>query len=1135
VDCLDDNLLAAYLDARLGEADTAALFAHVDGCARCARLLEQVAITQSSVAKRDPAPDVEPTGDASDYDDLLVVDRAHYVIGAELARGGMGRVLTARDRRLARPVAIKELLDRDARLVARFEREVRITARLQHPAIVHVHEAGRWPSGEPFYAMKLVTGRPLDRCIAETTSFAERLRYLPNVVAAVDALAYAHAQRVIHRDLKPSNVLCGEFGETVVIDWGIAKDLDRDDDATDAPDVASASPERTIAGTVLGTPSYMPPEQAAGRSVDARADVYSLGAVLYHVLSGVAPHTAKTLEELLAKVKTDAPAPLATRAPEVPADLIAIVERAMAREPDDRFATAKEMADELKRFQTGQLVTSHRYTPRELIGRWLRRHRAAVAVASIAVAALVAIGGVALWRIVDEKRRANREAAEAIEHSDQALLAQAREALARDPTASLHALAQLSVGSKAWGDARLVAADAAQRGIAVELPGATRAHALAFSPDDRALAVAGDDGRIQLWDVAARTARSLDGHAHPVLDVRFASAGAELVSIDEAGEVRRWNVSSGAGRVTRGEPAQLVQATISPDGERIVVLRVVSSEVDPDEPRRTLDTAHLELWGDGHERVLSGDNCAAWFPDGRSFVFDERGDHTIRRVDVATGARSVIASDVVNVMSLAVDGTHVYAGDLSGRVRDVASATDVPVGHAAPVNALASRDGLVVAATAMVDRSGSGDRAAMLPTLGDRLVTASDGRDEDLVYLRGHAGDVDAVAITARGDRVASAGRDGTIRIWRLPPVERRRSDGTSTTSAAALALDDKILVTTSLGPALDIRDAATGARRRLEITEFPPNVPPPRARVAMKESWIGDRRIIEQRNGPIAEVIELVRSHDGRRLATLDTDNDAVVWDLAANRGRLLARGVELVAIDDDGRRVATATKSGVFVWDAGSGANTTTIDARITALAFARDGALAFAKPDGVVSFRGASSPRDVRGDANLRALAFSPDGKYLVGAGDGHVVWLWDLATGTARTHRDPEPITRLFFAPDGRSIAIATPNAVRVWQLDDDSTIALVGHAGFVVSLAFRRDSGAVLTAGYDRTVRLWDLPSGRSRVLPTFDDVVVFAGYSTDERHVIAVDHGGLVMTLPDDLPLDEAGLRAWLRSVGAAP
>lgn len=173
-----------------------------------------------------------------DYPALVPVDPQHYVVGNEIAKGGMGRILAARDRRLGRPVAIKELLVTSGDLRARFEREARITAMLQHPSIVNILEAGEWPSGEPFYVMRLVTGESLDRVVGGCPTLAQRLALLPNVIAVVDALAYAHSMRVIHRDLKPANVLVGEFGETVVIDWGLAKDLT---DPAPAPELGVGS------------------------------------------------------------------------------------------------------------------------------------------------------------------------------------------------------------------------------------------------------------------------------------------------------------------------------------------------------------------------------------------------------------------------------------------------------------------------------------------------------------------------------------------------------------------------------------------------------------------------------------------------------------------------------------------------------------------------------------------------------------------------------------------------------------------------------------------------------------------------------------------------------------------------------
>ncbi|HEX5060519.1 MAG TPA: serine/threonine-protein kinase, partial [Kofleriaceae bacterium] len=237
-----------------------------------------------------------PLGPSTAARDLPEVDETRYTIGGEVGRGGLGRVLRARDEVLDRPVALKQLFASDDNSRRRFIREAMITARLQHPAIIPVYDAGRLADRSPFYAMKLVGGKPLDEAMRGTNTLAARLALMPTVLAVADAVAYAHSQRIIHRDLKPGNVLVGEFGETIVIDWGLAKDLSIDDhEAVDAGPYRAVASTHTVAGAVLGTPGYMAPEQAAGQEVDERADVYALGAILYHVVSGAIPHEGTTL------------------------------------------------------------------------------------------------------------------------------------------------------------------------------------------------------------------------------------------------------------------------------------------------------------------------------------------------------------------------------------------------------------------------------------------------------------------------------------------------------------------------------------------------------------------------------------------------------------------------------------------------------------------------------------------------------------------------------------------------------------------------------------------------------------------------------------------------------------------------
>ncbi len=354
-----------------------------------------------------PKPDIEPTvaeidlagqtvPSASSSADLVAlprVARENYVVEGEFARGGMGRILSARDRRLGRAVALKELQDDASSEAARFVREALVTARLQHPAIVPIYEAGRWADGSPFYAMKLVSGRSLDALIRAAATLPERLALLPHLLAVAEAVAYAHSQRVIHRDLKPANVLVGSFGETVLVDWGLAKDLSQpssDDSGAAARVAGAAGSAETVVGSVLGTPAYMPPEQARGESVDERADVYALGAMLYYLLVGAPPHSGTTVQDVLAAAATRRPAPVESREPAAPGDLAAIVAKAIEPDPARRYPSAAALAADLRRFQTGQLVSAHRYSPRELLRRFVRQHRAALSVAAVSLLAIAA-------------------------------------------------------------------------------------------------------------------------------------------------------------------------------------------------------------------------------------------------------------------------------------------------------------------------------------------------------------------------------------------------------------------------------------------------------------------------------------------------------------------------------------------------------------------------------------------------------------------------------------------------------------------------------------------------------------------------------------------------------------------------
>lgn len=422
----------------------------------------------------------------TDFVELAEVDSENYTVRGELARGGMGRILSARDRRIGRDVALKQVLGSklDAystsgrrSVLNRFEREARITARLEHPAIVPVYEVGRF-GPEPFYAMKMVAGEPLDRVIDGVDSHEERIALLPKVITVCEAMAYAHGERVVHRDLKPANILVGTYGETVVIDWGLAKKLDDDDDDDDDPaaaeDVAAEGPiDATQAGAILGTPYYMPPEQASGEAVDARADVYALGAILYHLFAGrppfaIGPDRPTSLDALLAAVIGVAPTSLRDLAPRVPPDLVTIIETAMAKDPARRFADAGAMAEELRKFETGQLVGTHRYTLRERMVRWVRRNKAAVAVGAVAILVLVIGGAYSLARIGAEQDIAGQERRDRLTETQKRKDAEHERARARQAAERERTLREAATKARAEAKAEAEKARAARDQIADE-------------------------------------------------------------------------------------------------------------------------------------------------------------------------------------------------------------------------------------------------------------------------------------------------------------------------------------------------------------------------------------------------------------------------------------------------------------------------------------------------------------------------------------------------------------------------------------------------------------------------------------------------------------------------------------------
>lgn len=317
-------------------------------------------------------------------------------------------------------VALKEA--HDDRLAQRLGQEVRVTAGLEHPGIVTVYDESRGADGRLFYTMRLMRGRPLSRVMAECGSLSERLGLLRHYLDACNAIAYAHAQGVIHRDLKPENIMLGAFGETQVVDWGLARRIKRGG-ASAAEGATEGDAATTRAGAILGTPAYMSPEQARGEPADCRSDVWGLGAVLLELLTGQPPRGEQwaLAEQALAR--------------EVPPELAAIVARALAVDTRARYADAAALAADVAAYLGGRRVAAHHYTSLEIALRFARAWRGPLLVAAAAllvITGLLVIGTLNLRTERDRALVAEDEARAALMVSDQslasALLAQARAA-----------------------------------------------------------------------------------------------------------------------------------------------------------------------------------------------------------------------------------------------------------------------------------------------------------------------------------------------------------------------------------------------------------------------------------------------------------------------------------------------------------------------------------------------------------------------------------------------------------------------------------------------------------------------------------------------------------------------------------
>jgi WD40 repeat protein/serine/threonine protein kinase len=726
-------------------------------------------VAQGSGAQRDPAQAKPAEAARAPNGQRYQVLRAH-------ARGGLGEVFLALDAELNRQVALKELQGRhayNALSQSRFLLEAEVTGRLEHPGIVPVYGLGRHADGRPYYAMRFIAGETLKDAIerfhgpqtAKLEPSQRELafrRLLRSIIDACNTVAYAHSRGIVHRDLKPENIMLGRFGETLVVDWGIAKPIAAEAGAGGGWTSLSGNVEDTsltLHGSVVGTPRYMSPEQAGGRQdrVGPCSDVYSLGATLYCLLVGHAPFQDDDVPAVLRRVCQGIfPSPSRLKRG-VDSALEAICLKAMALEPDDRYHSPLELAEALEVWLADV--------------RYRREQELALGHAKRSLARLCFERACNLFG-----REMHREG--------MLWLARALENVPED-----------SPGLNRVIRANLHGWHAGAKLLKRTLPHEGEVYAAVFSPDGRRLATACQDAKARIWDVASGRVLSAPlAHDGPVRTLTFGADGTVLVSGSLDGTIRRWDSLTGE---PIGKPflayAPVADLTISRDGSMLAApgkgagpclwdtatgepVRITSASVSvllsvvfsPNSQRLAAgdDQGRVWVWdiepGKPPLNALRHEApapCLAFSPDGRRLLTGcLDGKARIWDLDTEKPLAELSLSGDVSTLRFSPLGRTVATACHDGTARLFIAETGTPIGepllHRGRVDDLVySPDGLTIATAGRDGLVRFWDADSGLP-IGPAL---------------DHRGTVHALALSGDGQRLASACSDKQARVWTTP------------------------------------------------------------------------------------------------------------------------------------------------------------------------------------------------------------------------------------------------------------------------------------------------------------------------------------------------------------------------------
>jgi WD40 repeat protein/serine/threonine protein kinase len=1049
----------------------------------------------------------------------------------EIGRGGMGVVYEAVQLSLGRRVAVKVLpfaAALDPRQLQRFKNEAQAAAQLHHPHIVPVHGVG-CERGVHFYAMHFIEGQTLAAVIEELRANAEGRspndERSPNTQApmtketpvglrhstlsilsssglrdsaffravaqlgiqAAEALDYAHRQGIIHRDIKPANLLlegrAGRVNPLVlwIADFGLAK--------------LQGQGSLTMTGDVVGTLRYMSPEQALAKyaQVDERTDLYSLGATLYELLTLEPAFPGRDREELLRQIAFDEPRPLRRLNLAIPAELETVVLKAMAKSPEERYATAQELADDLRRFLEDKPIRARRPSLRQRAVKWGRRHktvvRAALVILLLAMVAL-AVSTVFIWRANDGLKRAlERERQNA--YYQRIALAE-REWSANNLNRMLQLLDECPPDLRGWEWHYL------QRLRLKVLPPLRHDSAVfcaVFSPDGERIASASQDGKISIWD--ARSGRQLfqfRAHEQHARGVAYSPDGRLLATTSWDTTVKIWDLQT-LGSDRNPSPLRVLtrrgmgySVVFSPDGKRLA--SAGDRGTRPDGSGRQF--AEVKIWDpiSGQELcTLEGPERTMWSaltfsPDGR---FLATGHH---QAEAGEG----IVGNVVHLWDVnTARKIHTFVGHTQP-VQSVAFSSDgrfLASGTGKPSDAVGTDAELKVwdvkSGRELLDRRGHLTVFALAFSPDGRRL-ASAGEDQtiklwdtatgnEVVTLRGHSGTVRTLAFSADGRQLLSASHDRTVRVWDATPLNGNTDSADHTlrghqgdVASVAYSPDGRYLVSAGRDRSVRVWDAQTGEERNTLVGHtgvvlsiaFSPDGQwlatsghkDPSVTIWDAKTWVVSRAF-PQRSNPFNHRVAF--SPDGKLLAAASvspaggSETVVLIWDMSTGQEIRRLHGhtwnVAGVAFDRTGHFLAASGgDSAVHIYDPYSGQKTVTLQP-------AHEGA--------------------------ATSVAFSPDGKHLASGSDDRAVKIWRTRTWQlVRTIPDAHGgITSVAFAPDSRRLAWGGTDAtVKVADVTTGQILeTLHGHVGWVNGVAFSPDGRQIASASADGTVKIWQAP------------------------------------------------------------